>query len=366
MAERAVPRPAPALPAKSGGKLRPKPSPPHEPDIVSPASPARALLDDLARRLAAEPAHAPVLAVLLPCYNEAATVAETVRTFQAALPSATVYVYDNNSTDGTAAAALAAGAVVRHEPYQGKGNVVRRMFADIDADVYVMADGDMTYDPTAAPGLVERLIAGQLDMVVGARVETADAAYRRGHRLGNRLFNRMTWAMFHSPFKDIFSGYRVFSRRFAKSFPASSSGFEIEAELTVHALDLKLLTAEVPLPYGKRPDNSHSKLRTYRDGARILWTLVNMFRTVHPFRFYGLVAGGLTLTSVGLAVPIVQTWLATGLVPRFPTAILSAAIMQLAFLMLVCGLVVDSISDARREIKRMRYLDLKAAGDGRP
>ncbi len=323
-------------------------------------SPARALIDDIARRLGTA-AGLPGVAVLLPCYNEATTIAETVAAFRASLPGATVYVYDNNSTDGTADIARAAGATVRREPYQGKGNVVRRMFADIDADIYVMADGDMTYDPTAAPDLVALLMRDQLDMVVGARVDNEEAAYRRGHRFGNALFNRITFAMFKSPFKDIFSGYRVFSRRFAKSFPASSSGFEIEAELTVHALDLKLRTDEVPLPYGRRPENSHSKLKTYRDGARILWTLVNMYRTVQPFRFYGLIALVLAATSFGLAVPIVRTYLETGLVPRFPTAILSAAIMQLAFLMLVCGLVVDAISGGRREMKRMRYLELKAA-----
>ncbi|PTM53463.1 glycosyltransferase involved in cell wall biosynthesis [Phreatobacter oligotrophus] len=322
-------------------------------------SPARALIDDLARRLAAE-ASRPSVAVLLPCYNEAATIAATVAAFRAALPEATVYVYDNNSTDGTAEAARAAGAVVRHEPFQGKGNVVRRMFADVDADIYVMADGDMTYDPTAAPGLVDLLLRDQLDMVVGARVDSEEAAYRRGHRFGNAMFNRITTTLFGSPFKDIFSGYRVFSRRFAKSFPASSSGFEIEAELTVHAIDLKLRTGEVPLPYGKRPENSHSKLKTYRDGARILWTLVNMYRAVQPLRFYGLIAGVLAMGSLGLAAPIIQTYLETGLVPRFPTAILSAAVMQLAFLMLVCGLVVDAVSGGRREMKRMRYLDLPA------
>lgn len=347
MAERAVKKPA----AETAGAPDP--------------GPAKALQDDLARRLGAEASTPAAVAVLLPCFNEATTIAETVRAFRAALPAAAIYVYDNNSTDGTAEIARSAGAIVRHEAYQGKGNVVRRMFADIDADIYVMADGDMTYDPTAAPALIDGLIDGQLDMVVGARVEAAEAAYRRGHRFGNRLFNRITLWMFASPFKDIFSGYRVFSRRFAKSFPASSSGFEVEAELTVHALELKLRTDEIPLPYGRRPDNSHSKLKTYRDGARILWTLVNMFRTVHPFRFYGLIACGLAATSLGLAAPIVQTWLETGLVPRFPTAILAAAIMQLAFLMLVCGLVVDSISDARREIKRMRYLDLSAIGGGR-
>lgn len=329
-------------------------------DAVAPPSPARALIDDLARRLSASQDSRPTVAVLLPCYNEATTIAETVNAFRSSMPEATIYVYDNNSTDGTADIARAAGAVVRHERYQGKGNVVRRMFADIDADIYVMADGDMTYDPTAAPALVELLVRDQLDMVVGARVDSEEAAYRRGHRLGNALFNRITFAMFGSPFKDIFSGYRVFSRRFAKSFPAASSGFEIEAELTVHALDLKLRTDEVPLPYGRRPENSHSKLKTYRDGARILWTLVNMYRAVQPLRFYGLVAGVLALASLGLAAPIIQTYLETGLVPRFPTAILSAAVMQLAVLMLVCGLVVDAVSGGRREMKRMRYLELKA------
>lgn len=326
---------------------------------VSP-SPARALIDDLARRLSVSRDSRPTVAILLPCYNEAATIAETVGAFRASMPEATLYVYDNNSTDGTAEIARAAGAVVRHERYQGKGNVVRRMFADIDADIYVMADGDMTYDPTAAPALVDLLVRDQLDMVVGARVDSEEAAYRRGHRLGNALFNRITFAMFGSPFKDIFSGYRVFSRRFAKSFPAASSGFEIEAELTVHALDLKLRTDEVPLPYGRRPENSHSKLKTYRDGARILWTLVNMYRAVQPLRFYGLIAAALSLASLGLAAPIIQTYLETGLVPRFPTAILSAAVMQLAVLMLVCGLIVDAVSGGRREMKRMRYLELKA------
>jgi len=338
------------------------------PEAAAPQGPARALIDDLARRFSAVQDSRPTVAILLPCYNEAATIGETVSAFRASMPEATVFVYDNNSTDGTGEIARAAGAVVRHERYQGKGNVVRRMFADIDADIYVMADGDMTYDPTAAPALVDLLVRDHLDMVVGARVDSEEAAYRRGHRLGNALFNRITFAMFGSPFKDIFSGYRVFSRRFAKSFPAASSGFEIEAELTVHALDLKLRTDEVPLPYGRRPENSHSKLKTYRDGARILWTLVNMYRAVQPLRFYGLIASALALASLGLAAPIIQTYLETGLVPRFPTAILSAAVMQLAFLMLVCGLVVDAVSGGRREMKRMRYLELKAlqapAGQG--
>ncbi len=326
------------------------------------SNPAHAALADLEARLSEfrAAAHGPRVVVLLPCYNEEAAIGGTVAAFKAALPDADIYVYDNNSTDRTIAMATAAGAIVRREPFQGKGNVVRRMFADIDADVYVMADGDMTYDPTAAPALVSRLVDGQLDMVVGSRVETAQAAYRRGHRFGNRLFNVITTRLFDSHFTDIFSGYRVFSRRFVKSFPASSAGFEIESELTVHALDLKLRTAEVPLPYGKRPENSVSKLNTYRDGIRILWMLIGMYRMVQPLRFYGVIASGLALASVVLGIPVLQTWFETGLVPRFPTAIMAAAIAQLSVLLLVCGLIVDSVSDARREMKRMRYLDLAA------
>jgi glycosyltransferase involved in cell wall biosynthesis len=328
----------------------------------SASNPAHAALADLEARLDEFRAAiaGPRIAVLLPCYNEEAAIGGTVSAFKAALPDADIYVYDNNSTDDTIAMAKAAGAIVRQEPFQGKGNVVRRMFADIDADVYVMADGDMTYDPTAAPALIARLMDGQLDMVVGSRVETATQSYRRGHRLGNRVFNLITTSLFHSHFSDIFSGYRVFSSRFVKSFPASSSGFEIESELTVHALDLKLRTAEVPLPYGKRPPNSVSKLSTYRDGIRILWMLIGMYRMVSPMRFYGAIATVFALASLALGAPIVHTWLETGLVPRFPTAIMAAAIAQLAALMLVCGLIVDSVSDARREMKRMRYLDLSA------
>lgn len=336
---------------------------------LDPENPAHALIAALHERFSAPPAlaahQARKVAVLLPCYNEEAAIAGMVEAFRSALPHASIYVYDNNSSDRTAEVARAAGAIVRHEPFQGKGNVVRRMFADIDADVYVMADGDMTYDPTAAPMLVERLVEGQLDMVVGARIETHQASYRRGHRLGNRLFNGIATTLFKSRFTDIFSGYRVFSRRFAKSFPAASSGFEIEAELTVHALDLKLRTLEVPLPYGKRPANSTSKLKTYRDGARILWTLLNMVRMVSPLKFYGVIAAAFALCGLGIGAPVVQTWLATGLVPRFPTAILAAALMQLSALMMVCGLIVDSVCDGRREMKRMRYLDLPATASDR-
>ncbi len=280
-------------------------------------SPARALIDDLARRVAAAQASEPSVAVLLPCYNEATTIAETVSAFRASLPQAVIYVYDNNSTDGTADIARAAGRWSATSAIRARAMWSGACSPTSTADIYVMADGDMTYDPTAAPALVELLVRDQLDMVVGARVDSEEAAYRRGHRLGNALFNRITFAMFGTPFKDIFSGYRVFSRRFAKSFPAASSGFEIEAELTVHALDLKLRTDEVPLPYGRRPENSHSKLKTYRDGARILWTLVNMYRAVQPLRFYSLIGGSLALASLGLAAPIIQTYLETGLVPRF-------------------------------------------------
>lgn len=333
--------------------------------ILPRQNPVAASLAGLEARLQEARATGPRIAVLLPCYNEEAAIAGTVSAFREALPQADIYVYDNNSTDRTIECATEAGAIVRREPYQGKGNVVRRMFADIDADVYVMADGDMTYDPTAAPDLVNRLIEGQLDMVVGARVETAQAAYRPGHRFGNRLFNLITTKLFASHFTDIFSGYRVFSRRFVKSFPASSAGFEIESELTVHALDLKLRTAEVPLPYGKRPENSVSKLNTYRDGLRILWMLLGMYRMVAPLSYYGAVAAFLAFCSLVIGAPVIETYLQTGLVPRFPTAMLAAAIAQLAALTLVCGVVVDSVSDARREIKRLRYLDLAAPASKR-
>jgi glycosyltransferase involved in cell wall biosynthesis len=318
----------------------------------------RAELKALAPQTAS--AHAgKTVAVLLPCYNEEATVAGVVEGFRRALPQAGIYVYDNNSTDRTAHAAGKVGAVVRREPFQGKGNVVRRMFADIDADIFVLADGDSTYDPALADKLIERLVKENLDMVVGARVG-GKAAYPRGHMLGNRLFNRVVSGLFGAGFTDIFSGYRVFSRRFAKSFPAASSGFEIETELSIHALDLKIATAEVPLPYGARPAASSSKLRTVRDGCKILWTIGMMYRALRPFRFYGAICAILALASLALGYPIVETYLATGLVPRLPTAVLAMGVLQLAFLSLACGLIVEAVSDGRREAKRMRYLDLSS------
>ena len=304
------------------------------------------------------------IAVLLPCYNEELTIAAVVEGFRTALPGASIYVYDNNSTDRTAEVALAAGAIVRREPLQGKGNVVRRMFADIEADVYVLADGDLTYDARAAGRLIEALVSRNADVVVGVRVGTGEA-FRPGHRAGNRFFNWVVARLFGESFTDILSGYRVVSRRFAKSFPAASSGFEIETELSIHALDLKLAALEVPLSYGARPQNSSSKLRTYRDGARILLTIAMMYRALKPFQFFGLIALGLTAVALGLGAPLVVTYAETGLVPRLPTAILAASIMQLGFMSFFCGVIIDAISASRRELKRMRYLDLAAPDSGR-
>jgi glycosyltransferase involved in cell wall biosynthesis len=299
------------------------------------------------------------IAVLLPCYNEEAAIGTVIGGFQRALPAAKIYVYDNNSTDATRANAAEAGAIVRSEPHQGKGNVVRRMLADIDADIYVLADGDATYDPTAAGKLIDTLASNNLDMVVGTR-NGGGEAYRRGHQFGNQLFNRIVATLFGPGFSDILSGYRVLSRRFAKSFPVTSSGFEIETELSVHALDLKIATAEIALPYGARPEGSESKLNTYRDGLRILATIVMLYKELKPFRFFGAIATGLILVALALGLPIIHTFLQTGLVPRLPTAVLASGIMQLGFISLGCGFVVESVSQGRREAKRMRYLDLQA------
>lgn len=305
------------------------------------------------------------VAVLLPCFNEEAAIASVIQSFHLNLPGARVYVYDNNSTDGTVKEAEKTGAVVRHERTRGKGNVVRRMFADIDADIYVLADGDGTYDASACTMLIDRLISDNLDMVIGARDGGSEDAYRQGHKTGNRVFNRIVRHLFGSGFNDIFSGYRIFSRRFVKSFPAESSGFEIETELSIHALDLKIATAEVSVPYGSRGTDSTSKLRTYRDGARILWTILLMYRSVQPYRFFSALCLALMIISAGLGTPIVFEYLQTGLVPRMPTAILSASIMQLGFLSLACGLILEAISSSRREIKRLRYLELPSVASSR-
>jgi glycosyltransferase involved in cell wall biosynthesis len=304
------------------------------------------------------------IAVLLPCYNEEAAIAQTVTAFRAALPTAAIYVYDNNSADRTREVAAAAGAVVRTERMQGKGHVVRRMFADIEADIYVMADGDATYDASAAPELVARLVDERLDMVVGARKSEVEEAYRRGHRLGNRLFTGLLASLFGRTFSDIFSGYRVFSRRFVKSFPALSRGFETETEISVHALELVMPVGEVVTAYGARPEGSASKLSTYRDGWRIMKTILHLFRIERPVLFYGGFGVALAAFAFVLGIPLAVTYAQTGLVPRFPTAILITGLMIVAFLSFVCGLILDTVVRGRRELRRLIYLSYPAPGEG--
>jgi len=304
----------------------------------------------------------PRIAVLLPCFNEEAAIGATVAGFRAALPSATVYVYDNNSRDGTREAAAKAGAVVRGERQQGKGHVVRRMFADIDADVYVMADGDLTYDPNAAPTMVEQLLAERLDMVVGSRRHDAKDAYRGGHVLGNKLFTGLLAGLFGRSFSDIFSGYRVFSRRFVKSFPVLSSGFEIETEMSVHALELRMPVAEIETAYGARPEGSHSKLSTWSDGWRILKTIVTLYRIERPVLFYGGIGALLLALAIVLSVPLIVTYVHTGLVPRVPTAILVTGMTIVAVLCFFAGLILDTVTRGRREVRRLAYLSLAAPG----
>jgi glycosyltransferase involved in cell wall biosynthesis len=306
------------------------------------------------------------IAVLLPCYNEEAAIAQTIAGFRAALPDAQIYVYDNNSRDRTREVAAEAGAVVRSERMQGKGNVVRRMFADVEADVYVMADGDSTYDAAAAPELVRRLVDEQLDMVVGARKSEVEQAYRRGHRLGNRLFTSILASLFGRTFTDIFSGYRIFSRRFVKSFPALSRGFETETEISVHALELAMPVGEMVTAYGARPEGSHSKLSTWRDGWRIMRTILHLFRIERPVLFYGGFGLLLALLAVVLAVPLAITYAKTGLVPRFPTAILVTGLMIVAFMCFAVGLILDTVVRGRREMRRLAYLALPAPGGAEP
>ena len=302
----------------------------------------------------------PRIAVLLPCYNEEAAVGDTVRGFRAALPDAAIYVYDNNSRDRTREIAADAGAIVRSERQQGKGHVVRRMFADIDADVYVMADGDLTYDPAAAPEMVAMLLGEQLDMVVGTRRHEAKDAYRGGHVLGNKVFTGLLSGLFGRSFSDIFSGYRVFSRRFVKSFPVLSAGFEIETEMSVHALELRMPVGEVETSYGARPEGSHSKLSTYGDGWRILKTIATLYRIERPVLFYGSIGALLMIAAILLAIPLVRTYLQTGLVPRFPTAILVTGMVIVAVLCVFAGLILDTVTRGRREVRRLYYLSLEA------
>jgi glycosyltransferase involved in cell wall biosynthesis len=296
------------------------------------------------------------VAVLVPCFNEEAAIAKVVGDFRDVLPDAAIYVYDNNSTDRTVDIARAAGAFVRREMHQGKGNVVRRMFADVEADIYVLVDGDATYHAPSASGMIARLVEDRLDMVVAARVEEEREAYRLGHRTGNRLLTAFFASVFNATFSDILSGYRVFSRRFVKSFPALSRGFEIETELAVHALELELAVGEIATPYFARPKGSVSKLSTWRDGLRILLTIIGLYRSERPLAFFSSIGIVLAIVSVGLAIPIFVTYLQEGIVPRIPTAILSTGLMLLAFLAVVAGLVLDTVTRGRREAKLIAYL----------
>jgi glycosyltransferase involved in cell wall biosynthesis len=296
------------------------------------------------------------VAVIIPCYNEEVAIGHVVAGFRAALPGATIHVFDNNSKDRTIAVARGAGAIVHRVSAQGKGHVVRRMFADVEADIYVLVDGDDTYDPKSAPRMIDRLIADQLDMVVGTRVSDEKAAYRPGHRFGNAMLTGMVAFIFGQAFTDILSGYRVFSRRFVKSFPATSGGFEIETELTVHALQLVMPCGEVETPYGSRREGSLSKLNTYRDGWRILMTIQQLLRFEMPLRFFSIVAAILAGISILLGIPLLIGFIETGLVPRLPTAILATGLMLIAALSLASGFILDNVTRGRRELRHLFYL----------
>ena len=305
------------------------------------------------------------IAVLVPCYNEEVAVPRVVAAFRAALPDAAIYVYDNNSADGTRRVAEAAGAVVRTETQQGKGHVVRRMFADIEADAYVLVDGDDTYDATAAPQMLRLLLDEKLDMVTGVRVTDAVGAYRPGHRFGNAVLTGMVRWVFGNRITDMLSGYRVFSRRFVKSFPALAAGFETETEFTVHALELRLPVGEVRTAYKERPVGSASKLNTWRDGLRILRTILLLVQRERPLMFFSAAAAVLLLAAILLALPLLATFLETGLVPRLPTAVLATGLALLSFLSLASGLILDTVSRGRLEAKRLAYLALPAPEDRR-
>lgn len=303
------------------------------------------------------------IAVILPCYNEEAAIGQTVRDFRAALPGADVYVYDNNSRDKTAEVARAAGAIVRNEYRQGKGNVMRRMFADVEADVYVLADGDDTYDASAAPALIRKLVADGLDMVTGRRIHTEAGAYRAGHVLGNKMLTGLTSLMFNVRLGDMLSGYRVMSRRFVKSIPFTAEGFGIETELTVHAVRLLLPTAEVDTPYKERPPGSVSKLSTYRDGFKILFTIAQMIREERPLLFFSVIAALFALVSAGFGGSLLVEFARTGLVPRLPTAVLATGLMLIAFLSLMSGLILDTVTRGRWANKRLSYLAIRGPQD---
>ena len=301
------------------------------------------------------------IAFLIPCFNEEATIGKVISGCKETIPEAKIYVYDNNSTDETVSLAEQAGAIVRHETIQGKGNVVRRMFADVDADIYILCDGDMTYDIASAPKMATELVKQNLDMVVGTRVSDNSAmqTYPLGHVFGNKMLTGIVGRLFGKRFSDILSGYRVFSKRFVKSFPAISRGFEIETELTIHALELRIPVSEIDTPYFARPADSESKLSTFKDGFRILMVIIFLLKEVRPLLFFGSIFSVLTLISLTLSFPLLITYVDTGLVPRFPTAILVSGIMILAFLVMACGAILDSVSRGRREVKRMHYLSIK-------
>lgn len=296
---------------------------------------------------------------IVPCHNEEITVAKVVRDLKAAVPTMDVYVYDNNSTDATIERALEAGAIVRREERKGKGNVIRRAFSDIDADIYVTIDGDDTYEAADLPDMIEKLLSGPYDHILGVRQDDPElTAYRPGHAAGNKMFNQLTGWLFHDTVTDMLSGYRVFSRRFVKSFPAMSRQFEIETELTVHMMALRLPVAEHPVGFRDRPEGSESKLSTVGDGVRILRTIAQLVTHERPTLFYGLLSGLLAIVALILGIPVIVDFAQTGLVPRFPSAILAAALMTLAFLMASVGLILDGLRKARRETARLHYLEL--------
>ncbi len=299
------------------------------------------------------------IAVLIPCYNEAAAIEKVVYDFRQALPQAKIYVYDNNSKDNTLQIAKTAGAIVCQENLQGKGNVVRRMFADVEADVYIMVDGDATYDASVAPNLIETLISNHYDMINIARISQAKEAYRFGHSFGNRLLTGIVGKIFGNRFKDMLSGYRIFSRRFVKSFPCHSAGFEIETELTVHALSLRMSISEVEAPYYARPEGSFSKLSTYKDGFRILIMIFNLVRKEKPLCFFNIFAGIFTLIALLIGIPVVIHYFQSGLVPRLPSAVLAASLVILAFLSFTCGLILDTVTVGRQELNKLIYLSYR-------
>ena len=304
----------------------------------------------------------PCIAVLIPCHNEEVAIGHVVADFARALPQAAIFVYDNNSTDRTIEVARAAGAFVFTERLQGKGNVVRRMFSDIEADAYVLVDGDNTYDAASALPMLDILFTEGVDMVTGTRVTTIPDAYRRGHRFGNALLTGIVASIFGDRITDMLSGYRVFSRRFVKSFPALSSGFETETELTIHALELRMPLAELETPYRDRAAGSTSKLNTYRDGVRIIFTILTLVKEERPLQFFSLCSLILFVLGVTLSIPIFIEFHRTHLVPRFPTAFLSVGIVLLSFLSLACGLILDSVARGRKEAKRMIYLAIPGTG----